>query len=286
MSLQKIRLPWFDIQATMESGQCFRWKAQSKTRYMGWIKNFSIALIQHSDWVEVEADAKLSEEEIRRYFDTDRDYASLLVKWQQNVDLAEIVDRWKGIRILRQPLQETIISFILSQNNNIPRIQGMLERFCAAYGVPVKMLDGETGYAFPQNWEGLEVSEDDLRALGFGYRAKYVASAIHAFQQDEYLESIFANLTREEQKSRLLSLMGVGPKVAACIELFALGNFTAFPMDVWVLRIMRERYLGESAKPGEIEAFAVEEFGEARGYLQQLLFHEYRMKEKRNEGSE
>ena len=286
MSLQKIRLPWFDIQATMESGQCFRWRARENGEYMGWIRGYSVMLIQHEDWVEVITQPELLEAQVRTYFDADRDYDAMIKPWKAIEDLSDIVDRWKGIRILRQPLQETIISFILSQNNNIPRIQGMIERFCQAYGQPVQTLKGEAGYAFPVDWKEIGATEEDLRALGFGYRAKYVAAAIRSFQQIGFAESDFAVLTREEQQSRLLDLVGIGPKVAACIRLFALGDFSAFPMDVWVLRIMRERYLGETAKPKEIEAYAENVFGQARGYLQQLLFHEYRMKEKKNEGSE
>ncbi len=286
MSLQKIRLPWFDIQATMESGQCFRWRAQENGEYLGWIRGNSVVLIQHEDWVEAITRPELSEGQVRAYFDADRDYAAMIKPWKEIEDLSEIVDRWKGIRILRQPLQETIISFILSQNNNIPRIQGMIERLCKAYGKPTPMLNGQEGYAFPTDWQALDVTEEDLRNLAFGYRAKYVAAAIKSFSKEGYGEEDFAILTLAEQEKRLLALMGIGPKVAACIRLFALGDFTAFPMDVWVLRIMRERYLGEAAKPKEIEAYAKEIFGDERGYLQQLLFHEYRMKEKKNEGSE
>jgi len=286
MNLQKIRLPWFDIQATMESGQCFRWRLQDNDRYMGWIRGNSVELVQHVDWVEAITEEGVSQELIRDYFDADRDYPAILASWKGIEDLTEIVDRWQGIRILRQPLQETIISFILSQNNNIPRIQGMIERFCKAYGKPTHTLNGQEAYAFPTDWDSIDVTEEDLRNLAFGYRAKYVAAAIQSFRQEGYDEGDFAILTRPEQEKRLLDLMGIGPKVAACILLFALGDFSAFPMDVWVLRIMRQRYLGQSAKPKEIEAYAKEVFGEERGYLQQLLFHEYRMKEKKNEGSE
>lgn len=286
MNLQKISLPWFDIRATMESGQCFRWSAISQDRYRGWIRQYPVELVQRENCVEAVATSEMPSDQLRAYFDAGRDYETILDAWKKSDDLSHIVERWKGIRILRQPLQETILSFILSANNNIPRIQGMIERFCRQYGEPGTMLDGQPGFAFPNDWSKITVSESELRELGFGYRAKYVAAAIEAFQSGAYSEAAFSRLSREEQGERLLSLMGVGPKVAACIQLFALGDFGAFPMDVWVLRIMRERYLSEAAKPKEIETFAKSYFGEARGYIQQLLFHEYRMRERKHEGSE
>ncbi|BES64630.1 DNA glycosylase [Gottschalkiaceae bacterium SANA] len=284
--LQEIRLSWFDIRATVESGQCFRWRILDDTRYMGWIGRFCVEVEQKQDAVLVRFPDELSSKEVQRYFDEKRNYSGILAEWTASEDLGMIVDRWGGIRILRQPLDEMIISFILSQNNNIPRIQTMIERFCTRYGEPVEMTSGDQGFAFPQNWDQLEISEADLRFLGFGYRAKYVAGAIQVFQTGEYTDIEFSKLTSLEQEAKLLDLLGVGKKVAACIRLFGLGDFSAFPMDVWVLRIMRERYLQETSSPKEIEAYAENVFGENRGYIQQLLFHEYRMREREKNGSE
>jgi len=281
--LQEIRLSWFDVRATVESGQCFRWHPLSEDRYAGWIGQFPVEIKQEDEAVIIRFQKEVPVELVVRYFDEKRDYRAILAPWRTSGDLGEIVDRWGGIRILRQPLDEMIISFILSQNNNIPRIQTMIERFCQRYGQRVETLNGEPGFAFPQDWEQLAVTEADLRSLGFGYRAKYVAAAIDAFSSGGYTEFEFSNLTALEQEARLLNLLGVGKKVAACIRLFGLGDFSAFPMDVWVLRIMRERYLDETSSPKNIEAYAESVFGENRGYIQQLLFHEYRRREKESE---
>jgi N-glycosylase/DNA lyase len=283
---REIRLSWFDIRATVESGQCFRWRYLDDARYIGWIGKFSVEVEQKKDAVLVRCPEELSSKEVRRYFDEGRDYSGILAEWRNSEDLGMIVNHWGGIRILRQPLDEMIISFILSQNNNIPRIQTMIERFCKKYGEMVKMSNGESGYAFPQKWDRQEITEADLRTLGFGYRAKYVAEAVKVFQAGGYTDVEFSKLTSLEQEAKLLDLLGVGKKVAACIRLFGLGDFSAFPMDVWVLRIMRERYLEESSSPKKIEAYAENVFGDNRGYIQQLLFHEYRMKEREKNGSE
>jgi N-glycosylase/DNA lyase len=286
MKLQEIRLSWFDIRATVESGQCFRWRLLDDARYTGWIGTFPVDVEQQNDAVLVRCPEELSGKEVRWYFDEGRDYSGILAEWRSSEDLGMIVNRWGGIRILRQPLDEMIISFILSQNNNIPRIQTMIERFCTRYGEPVETSSGDQGFAFPQNWDQLEISEADLRILGFGYRAKYVAEAVKAFQTGGYTDVEFSKLTSLEQEAKLLDLLGVGKKVAACIRLFGLGDFSAFPMDVWVLRIMRERYLEETSSPKKIEAYAENVFGENRGYIQQLLFHEYRMREREKNGIE
>jgi N-glycosylase/DNA lyase len=282
---QEIRLSWFDVRATVESGQCFRWHPLSDVRYDGWIGEFPVEVEQERDAVIVRCRKELSIERVLWYFDEARDYQAVLADWKANDDMGAIVNRWGGIRILRQPLDEMIISFILSQNNNIPRIQTMIERFCEAYGQRVEKINGEPGFAFPKDWEQLAITEADLRALSFGYRAKYVAAAVEAFRTGEYTEGEFSKLSVCEQEDKLLDLLGVGKKVAACIRLFGLGDFSAFPMDVWVLRIMRDRYLEETSSPKNIEAYAVSVFGENRGYIQQLLFHEYRMRERENDGT-
>lgn len=281
--LQEIRLSWFDVRATVESGQCFRWQPLSEDRYAGWIGKFPVEAEQEKNAVLIRFQKELPVERVVRYFDENREYPAILAPWRTSDDLGEIVNRWGGIRILRQPLDEMIISFILSQNNNIPRIQTMIERFCESYGHRIEKINGEPGFTFPQDWEQLVVTEADLRSLGFGYRAKYVKAAIDAFRTGGYTEFEFSNLTALEQEARLLDLLGVGKKVAACIRLFGLGDFSAFPMDVWVLRIMRERYLDEMSSPKKIEAYAEEVFGKNRGYIQQLLFHEYRRREKESE---
>jgi N-glycosylase/DNA lyase len=285
MDKQRIQLPWFDLEATLESGQCFRWRPVAEGKYKGWVGDQPVEITQKSDCVEVLCWKEASVEVIRHYFDADRDYQSLIAAWENSQDLSHIVAKWKGIRILNQPLQETIVSFILSQNSNIPRIKAMIERFCVRYGTERVMIDGESGFVFPRDWTGLLVTEEDLREMKFGYRAKYLPQVVKAFQEQAYGDEDFESLSRADQKKRLLALAGVGPKVAACIQLFALGDFAAFPMDVWVLRIMRDRYLTPEAKPKEIEAFAKRYFGQTRGYMQQLLFHEYRMRERKNEGS-
>ena len=284
--LHEVRLSWFDVRATVESGQCFRWRPLDDCRYAGWIGAFPVEVDQEKDGVIVRCAKELSSEAVLRYFDEKRDYQGILSAWKTSEDMGTIVNRWGGIRILRQPLDEMIISFILSQNNNIPRIQTMIERFCRSYGEAVEMINGEKGYAFPENWDRQVIKETDLKSLGFGYRAKYVAETIKAIQAGGYTEAEFSDLTSLEQEARLLDLLGVGKKVAACIRLFGLGDFSSFPMDVWVLRIMRERYMEETSSPKKIEAYAVDNFGENRGYIQQLLFHEYRMRERENNGTE
>ncbi len=281
--LQEIRLSWFDVRATVESGQCFRWYPLSEDRYAGWIGEFPVEVEQEKDAVIIRVQEELPVEQVVRYFDDNRDYRVILDPWRSSDDLGDIVNRWGGIRILRQPLDEMIISFILSQNNNIPRIQTMIERFCQSYGQRIEKINGELGFTFPQDWEQLVITEADLRSLGFGYRAKYVAAAVDAFQTGEYTELEFSSLSAQEQEIKLLDLLGIGKKVAACIRLFGLGDFSAFPMDVWVLRIMRKRYLDETSSPKKIEAYAEAVFGKNRGYIQQLLFHEYRRREKESE---
>jgi len=192
------------------------------------------------------------------------------------------VEYGKGIRILNQDLWETIISFIISANNNIPRIKGIIERLSAKYGKKIEW-NGKKYYTFPTPEELKEVSVEDYRKLGLGFRDIRLYETTKMILENKVdLQKLRENPDTKEVREQLLTLSGVGPKVADCILLFSdLKRFEVFPIDVWVRRVMNDLYIKEEDETKvskvKIEKIANEKFGNLAGLAQQYLFYWRRM---------
>ena len=192
------------------------------------------------------------------------------------------VEYGKGIRILNQDLWETIISFIISANNNIPRIKGIIERLSAKYGKKIDW-NGKKYYTFPTPEELKEVSVEDYRKLGLGFRDIRLYETTKMILENKVdLQKLRENPDTKEVREQLLTLSGVGPKVADCILLFSdLKRFEVFPIDVWVRRVMNDLYIKEEDETKvskvKIEKIANEKFGNLAGLAQQYLFYWRRM---------
>ena len=192
--------------------------------------------------------------------------------------MKQSVEYGKGIRILNQDLWETIISFIISANNNIPRIKGIIERLSKAYGDEIKW-NGKEFYTFPTPEQLRNVKVQDYRKLGLGFRdIRLYETTKMILDKKVDLNAMQENPNTIEIREELLSLSGVGPKVADCILLFStLKRFEVFPIDVWVRRVMNELYIKEEneekVSKKQIEKIANEKFGSLAGLAQQYLFY-------------
>jgi N-glycosylase/DNA lyase len=201
----------------------------------------------------------------KEYLGISEDYAQIrselvhLEGIETDEHFKQAMEMGKGIRILRQPAFEILISFLLSQNNNIPRIKGMIARLCEKYGAPLA-----TGFDFPTAERLASASEDEFRALGLGYRASYLQTVARAVADGSLDLQEIAKYPTEEAMQALCQVRGIGPKVASCIVLFGMGKGDAFPLDVWVKRILQKYYPGE--KDGS-------RFGSHAGLAQQYLFY-------------
>ncbi|MDR2771186.1 MAG: hypothetical protein LBB57_04015 [Clostridiales Family XIII bacterium] len=272
----------FSARQTFECGQAFRWKRAQDGGYTG------AAGGRAADIAFAPAPGTPCAGEIvirplggageddrsfwANYLDLGRDYGA--VKRALGADdavMARAVAQGAGIRILRQEPWETLISFILSQNNHIPRIKACVERLCKHFGAPIGGVGGAF-FAFPGIDALAALSAADLAPCGLGYRAKYVietARCVSAAGGAAWLEGL-RDVPFAEAERALLSLCGVGPKVAACVLLFGLGRTEGFPVDVWVARAMRELY-GVERK--DAAAYAAAHFGDHAGIAQQYLFY-------------
>ena len=270
----------FELADIFDCGQCFRWNKQDDGSYTGVFKNNVMNVQKSGDTVTFKGicDGNI-EEIVRDYFDLDRDYDEIkeqLSKIDENVKTS--IEYGKGIRILNQDLWEMIISYIISANNNIPRIKGIIERLSKAYGKEIDW-NGEKYYSFPTAEELKDVTVEDFRKIGTGFRDIRLYETTHMILDGKVnLEQLQNNPNTLEVREQLLSLSGVGPKVADCILLFStLKRFEVFPIDVWVRRVMNELYIKNpdenKVNKKEIEKLAKEKFGNLAGIAQQYLFY-------------
>ncbi len=271
----------FNLKDIFECGQCFRWNEQEDGSYTGiWKENVVNIKKEGQDYVftGICKNGKL-EDEIHTYFDMDRNYEEIKEKLS-HIDnyMKDSIQYGKGIRILNQDLWETIISFIISANNNIPRIKGIIERLSKAYGKPIEW-NGKTYYTFPTPEELKDVTVEQYRALGLGFRDIRLYETTKMILEGKVdLKELEENPNTMEVRETLLTLSGVGPKVADCILLFSdLKRLEVFPIDVWVRRVMNDLYIKNEdetkVNKKQIEKIAKEKFGNLAGLAQQYLFY-------------
>ena len=270
----------FELEDIFECGQCFRWNKEEDSSYTGVIKNGVINVKKLGNEIIFKGICdKEIKDIVEDYFDLTRDY-SKIKKQLSEIDtyMKTSVEYGKGIRILNQDLWETIISFIISANNNIPRIKGIIERLSAKYGKKIEW-NGKKYYTFPTPEELKNVTVDEYRKLGLGFRdIRLYETTQKILNKEINLEELCKNPNTEEVRESLLTLSGVGPKVADCILLFStLKRFEVFPIDVWVRRVINDLYLKEEneekVNKKKIENLAKEKFGEWAGLAQQYLFY-------------
>ncbi len=269
----------FELDHIFDCGQCFRWNKQEDGSYIGVISSGVLRVSKNKKDVIFEG---ILEGDINSivydYFDLGTDYNKFKkVLSQIDNNMKKSVEFGSGIRILNQNLWEMIISFIISANNNIPRIKGIIERISKKVGKKVQW-NGVEYYLFPTVEELSNLTVSDLRSLGTGFRDKRIYKTTEMILKKEIdLEKLEMSNNTEEIRDELLKLDGVGEKVADCIMLFALKRFDAFPIDVWVRRVMNTLYIHNEdetkVSKKDIKETANNLFGDIQGIAQQYLFY-------------
>ena len=300
----------FHLAHIFDCGQCFRWNLQPDGSWTG-IAGGRWARMTEQDGVltitGTTASADESEEEFRSfwydYLDLGRDYGKIKRSLGRgDAAMRRAIKAGEGIRILNQDLWETMISFIISQNNNIPRIKGCIEAVCRQFGetieVPVHIFDtvrqdspqdhdwpgfdgqqspfveSEKLYTIPEPEVLASLTREDLDGCRLGYRAPYLIETARQVLEMGGIEPVENHLRQaEDPVAELTYFAGVGPKVASCIALFGVGRYDAFPIDVWMRRAMHTVYNIEENRVGEMQAYAREHFGKYGGFAQQYLFY-------------
>ncbi len=254
----------FDLAQTLDCGQAFRWSVDECGVWSGIAFNRYISLYRNGNDIVIENSNKQDFNNIwRHYFDLDRDYGEIIKAVSADQTVKTAAEYSSGIRLLNQDSWEALCSFIISQNNNIPRIKGIIERLCENFG---DKIGG--GYTFPTSQKIATLSADDLAVIRSGFRAKYIIDAAHKVASGEIDLELLKTTDYNTACDILMQIKGVGPKVADCVLLYGLGHIEAFPRDVWIKRALAELFGGEL--PECAHAYA--------GIVQQYIFHYIRNK--------
>ena len=269
----------FNLKDIFTCGQCFRWEENEDKSYTGIVKENVINIKkQGNDYIIKSVGKDKIEKLVIDYFDLKRDYTALQEKLSKiDENMEKSIKYGQGIRLLNQDLWETLISFIISANNNIPRIQKIIKRLSKNFGKKI-IFENNEYYTFPTAQELKDVSIEKYRELGLGFRDKRIYETTQIILENKVnLQELENNPNTLEVREILLTLPGVGPKVADCILLFSdLKRLEVFPIDVWVNRVMNELYIhGDENKINkkQIEQIAKEKFGNLAGLAQQYLFY-------------
>jgi N-glycosylase/DNA lyase len=269
------RLRDFDIEHILECGQCFRFYKSDNKDYILIAFNKILRVTQEKNKVIFHHTNEQEFNEIWiKYFDLKRNYKEIkntLSTLDKYLDKA--VNEKSGIRILQQEIWETLISFILSQNNNINRIKILIERLSKKYGTYIGEQNSIKYYSFPTVEQLSKASEQDLRDLKVGFRAPYIVDACFRIINEEVNLNELFTMEIQDAKKELIKIKGVGPKVADCVLLFGAKRYEVFPTDVWVKRIMEYYYFDKDTKIKEIHEFATGYYGHLAGFAQQYLFY-------------
>lgn len=252
-------VPCFNVGLSVDCGQAFRWVKKEDGSFHGVIFKKAVDIVQYENEVIFKnTDEETFKTLLEPYFDLDRDYEKICAGFDDKY-LKEACKKYSGIRILHQEPWETLCSFIISQNNNIPRIKGIIERLCSFFGDKI----GDGDFSFPSAEVISALFEEDLAPLRAGFRSKYILdAAVKCCSGEVSLEKI-KNMPIEDARQELMKIKGVGPKVAECTLLYGFGRVEAFPVDVWVKRILSELY--ENGLPQCTKG--------VEGIAQQYLFH-------------
>lgn len=252
-------LSCFDLKQTLDCGQAFRWEEIGDNIWSGVAFGKLLKLEKTADNIIILYNTSLSDFENIwfDYFDFQRNYDEIITKISQNPILKSASEYGKGIRVLNQEPWETLCSFIISQNNNIKRIKGIVNRLCENFG------EDKGGYfSFPTAEKIASLSLEDLAVLRSGFRAKYILDAAKKVASGEIDLGNLKNMTVDEARNELMKIKGVGPKVADCALLFSHRHIEAFPKDVWIKRALEVLFGGELP----------EEACEYAGIVQQYIF--------------
>lgn len=266
---KKLKLKNFeniDLVQTFECGQCFRWQKNSENSYTGIFKGKKLELSQLTpNTIILSTDMSDFKKIWYKYFDLETDYKKI----GENIAtlhpiLKKAYIECSGIRILRQEPWETLCSFIISQNNNIPRIKKIIKSLCDLFG---DKIENSKEKSFPSSDVISKLNLEDLEPIRSGFRAKYILDAARKVSSKIVDFNKIENLDYIDAKNELMKIKGVGPKVADCVLLYGFHRLEAFPEDVWIKRVMNKFFKNESPKI----------FGEYAGIAQQYLYHYSRM---------
>lgn len=278
MQLVSLGKPLLALELTLNSGQAFHWVPQGEG-WLGAVGGEAVYLEQKNDELFVNAGA---EQAAVSYLALDHPLEEIEATFPGDPVTREALEFCRGMRILRQPSWEALATFITSSMKQVAHIAQISQTLRQRYGRRL-VLEGREVYAYPEASALASLEEADLRACALGYRAANLLASARLVAEGRVDLGVIAGLPDAEAQLELRRLPGVGEKVANCALLFGFERLKAFPVDVWIERVIRERYFAKRRKvtPAMIRAFCAKAFGPYGGYAQQYLFHHARLTWKR-----
>lgn len=259
----------FSLSHTFDCGQCFRFEKQLDDSYTGVAFGKVINICSMDDGYYIDNTNLEDFENIwAKFFDLNRDYGAIKAGLCKDAIIKTAVEHGFGIRIIKQEFWETLVSFIISQRNSIPKIKKVVGLLCQKFGDEI-IYNGEKYYSFPTAKRLSKLSLDDLAFLRCGYRDKYILDAANKIISGDIDIDSLQNAYLKIAKQELKKINGVGDKVALCVLLFSVGRYDAFPVDTWIIKAMQRYNIEEKG----IEEYSCEYFGENCGFAQQYLFY-------------
>lgn len=269
----------YDLAATLDSGQVFRWR-QENGSWTGIVGKHHVRLTQEKDGILATTDAAVENWDwLCHFLRTDVDLENIVRTFPDDEPMNNAVTACRGLRVLRQEPWECLASFILSSTKQIVQIQQIVAQLCECFGEPLANGKDHSLYAFPTAEKIAGVAEPDLRNCKMGFRAPNLLATARRIAEGKLDLKALGKLSYQEAREELMTLRGVGGKIADCVLLFAYGFDSAFPVDVWVERALQTLYFPKRrASEKRLRRFAATHFGPHAGYAQQYLFHYIRTK--------
>lgn len=271
------RVEAFSLERTLLSGQTFRWQREGEG-FVGVVSGQVLRIVQNGRRLSfICCGGRMAPGEVRRYLGLGDRYSEAVRAFRADRILGTVIRHFGGMRILRQDPWETLISFVISANNNIVRIRRCVESLCSTFGKTIEDARGRR--AFPTPDALAQASSGCLQKLcNLGYRHAYVRETAREIVRSPALLSQIASLPYPEARKELMTLPGVGPKVADCVLLYSMGKYEAFPIDTRIRKAMQRFYFnGEPVRDSAIRTSAADRFGPFAGYAQLYLFHSARL---------
>ena len=270
----------YDLAATLMSGQAFRWQSHEQS-WVGVIGTHWVRLREGPGSFTAETAQPVTDWRwLGDYLQVDVDWSGVMRTFPDDEPMRAAVAACRGLRLLRQDPWECLASFILSSTKQIVQIRQIVALLCERYGEPLPVAPAcPPAFAFPSPARLARVTEAELRACKMGFRAPYLLATAGLVAGGQFDLARVQSLPVEVARAELIQLPGVGRKIADCVLLFAYGFQSAFPVDVWILKALRQLYFPRRrVSPPRLHRFAATHFGPCAGYAQQYLFHYMRTK--------
>lgn len=266
----------YNLDATLASGQAFRWKKANTGQWEGVVGGRWVRLTALTEGISAETTSPVVNWSwLEHFLQLHVDLPSILATFPSDEPMEAAISSCPGLRLLRQDPWETLASFICSSNKQIVQIQQVMGLLCARFGEKLPVPEGcEAVYSFPSAERLAASSEGELRDCKMGFRAPYLLGTAQKVASGEVDLTGIYKMSLSEAREELMRCPGVGPKIADCVLLFGFGFQEAFPIDVWIMKVVRELYFPRrKIKPARLRHFTATHFGSNAGYAQQYLFH-------------